>query len=79
MKIADPHCMNISIPNAGRQLLKNIHVSKLKLVMSVCVIIKPCKKTILIKRIINYFLAKVDMHFVIYAKRKSAGSKSIFV
>jgi hypothetical protein len=78
MKIKDPCCCVAPVAVACRQLLKHIHVPELQVIMFVHMIIKPEKKTVLIKVIVYDLFTEIDMHFIIDYKRKGAGLKSFF-
>lgn len=66
MKIKDP-CGGVTpVAVASGQLLKYVHVPKLQVIMLVYMIIETQEKPVLIKIIINYLFAKIDMHFIIY-------------
>lgn len=64
MKIKYSCYMIAAITIAGSQLLKQIHVTELQLISFVDIIMKACKKPVLIKVIINDLLAKVHKHFI---------------
>ena len=53
---------------AGSQLLKNIHITKLQVIMLVNMIIKSQEKSILIEIIIDNLLSEIYMQFIIYYK-----------
>ena len=57
--------MNIPVPVSCSQLLKEVHVSKLKIIMFVYMKSKPCEKPVLIKIIIDYLLSHIHLHFII--------------
>ena len=54
------------------QLLKQVHITKVEIIMLVDIISKTNKKTILIKIIIDNPFTEVDMYFIVY---KNAGYK----
>ena len=56
--------MIASIPVAGSQLLKHVHITKLKLIVFVNMILKTGKESILIKIIVNDLLAEIDKHLI---------------
>ena len=63
---------------ACSQLLKDIHISKLEIIVLVYMISKANKKTVLVKIIIDDLLTKVDMNFIVYNKRECSGLKMFF-
>lgn len=56
--------MIASIPVAGSQLLKHIHVTELQLIMFVYMVMKTGKEPVLIKIIIHDLLAEIDKHLI---------------
>ena len=50
------------------QLLKNIHITKLQVIVFVDMVIETEKKPVLVKVIIDDLLSKIYMHFIIYNK-----------
>ena len=62
--------MNGTEPIATIELLKQVHISKLNVIMCIYMVGKTSKKTVLVKIIIQYLPAKIDMDFVIQDKRK---------
>lgn len=50
------------------ELLKNIHITKLQVIVFVNMVSEAQEKPVLIKIIINYLLSEIYMHFIIYNK-----------
>ena len=67
--------MIITVTITGSQLLKYIHITKLKIIMLVDLISKTNKKTILIKIIIDNLFTEVDKYFIVYNKRECSWLK----
>ena len=78
LKVKYPQCIDAAVLVAGRQLLKNIHVSKLQPVVGIGMVMKAYKKPVLIKRIVDYFFAKIDHGFIAYRKTKRTLLESVF-
>ena len=57
--------MNTPITVSGRQLLENVHVSKLDVIMGVDLVTEASKEPVLIKVIIDNLLPKVYMQLII--------------
>src|SRR5947207_15153920 len=64
MKIKYRGCIDRFILVAGGQLLKNIHLAKLQMVISISLISEPDKKSVLVKIIVHDFFAKGNMPFI---------------
>jgi hypothetical protein len=60
--------MDATVTISGSQLLKAIHVSKLKIIMSIHMIGKSNKDPVLVKIIIDNLLSKIDKHFIVCYK-----------
>ena len=60
--------MNTPIAITSSELLKNIHITKLQVIVFVNMVIETQEKPVLIKVIIDYLLPEIYMHFVIYYK-----------
>jgi hypothetical protein len=78
VKIKDAGCMYTPIPVTGCQLLKQIHIPELQIIMFFYMIVKACKKTILIKIVIHNLFAKIYKHLITCYKRKSTRRKTLF-
>ena len=53
---------------ACRELLKEVHITKLQVIMRSQLVIQARKKTVLVKIVIHDLLAKVDMKLIIQDK-----------
>ena len=75
MKIKDPGSMDHPVEVSSWQLLEYLHITSLQIIMFVYMVVKSNKKTVLVKIIIHYLLAKIEMNFIIKHKRKTSGLK----
>lgn len=55
---------------ASSRFLKKVHITKLQVIVAVKLVTKAGKKTVLIKVIVYYVLAKIHKHFVVNHIRK---------
>lgn len=53
--------MYTPVPIARRQLLKQIHVTKLHIAMLIYLVFQSCEKTVLVKIIVDNLLTKIDV------------------
>ena len=65
MKIGQACCMNRPVLITAAQLDESIEVSQLKIVVGIEVIGEPDKKAVLVKIIIDHFLAKIDVYLIV--------------
>lgn len=72
MKIKYPGRCCASVTITCSQLLKYVHIPKLQVVMFIDMIMKACKKPVLIKIIIHDLLSEIDEDFT--GQNKGEGS-----
>ena len=79
MEIKQPRRTDIFILVTGRQLLKDVHITKLQLVVFVDVIMKSCEKPVLVEIIVDDLLAKIHKYLVGQNQRKGTRLKPFFI